>query len=62
MVIILATEQKVLSLQVAVANLLQVQVLHDLDHLPEDVLGLLFGKLAHFVQPIKKLAALAETR
>lgn len=62
MVIILSTEQKILSLQVAMANLLQVQILHDLDHLAEDVLGLLFRKLAHFVQPIEELAALAETR
>lgn len=44
------------------ANLLQMQVFHDLDHLSEDVPGLLFRQPSHFIQPIKELTALAKTR
>ena len=62
MIIIFSTEQKILSLKVSMTNLLQMEILHNLDHLPEDVLGLFLRKFTHFIQSVEKLAAFAETK
>jgi hypothetical protein len=61
-VVAAAAEEEVLGLEVPVADLLEVQVLDGLDHLAEDLLGLLLGQLAHLIQPVEQLAALAQTR
>lgn len=43
-------------------NLLEMEILHYLDHLPEDVFGLFLRKFSNFIQSVKKLAAFAETK
>lgn len=59
-VVVFVVEEEVLGLEVAVADLLQVQVLHRLQHLHENLTRFLLRKAALLVQAVEQLAPFAE--
>jgi hypothetical protein len=61
MIVIPAAKQKVFRLQVPMADLLEVEIFDDLDHLPENLLCLLLRQFPDLIQPVEKFTPLAET-
>ena len=61
LIIIRSAEKEVLSFQISMTDLLEVQVLDSLDHLNKDVSSFIFRETSELINSVEKLTALAQT-